>query len=231
MKSKTIMTILSVFFLINTYGQKISNIDFDFIKTKIQDSSSTLFYPLLIERFINADTTLTEKEIELIYYGNVFSESYKPYSTSEAEKKFMELYRQEKYKEAIPFGEEVLKENPINLKISFKMLVCYNVLGDKTTAKHYANRYFPLLDCIYYSGDGKSIQTAFVVLKVPDEYEILSSLELQSKGQALVGDTDVLTIDKKNQKAEKGKKKISSLYFNVSKPLDHLQKEFSKSNK
>ena len=228
MKRKTLMALFCVFILIYTHGQKISNIDFDFINTKIKDSTSTFFYPLLINRFVKVDTTLTEKEYELIYYGNTYSEKYKPYSTSEAEKKFFELYRQEKYKEAIPFGKEVLKENPINLKISFRMLVCFNVLGDKITAKHYANRYFPLLNCIYNSGDGKSIQTAFVVLKVDDEYEILDDLGLSSKGQALVGDTDVLTIDKKNQKVKKGEKKISSLYFNVTKPLDYLQQEFRK---
>lgn len=231
MKIKTLIAFLCVSTLTCTYGQKISNVNFDFIKTKVTDSTSTLFYPLLVERFINADTTLTEKEYDLIYFGNIYSENYKPYSTSEAEEKFLELYYQEKYADAIPFGEQVLKENPVNLKVSFKMLVCHNVLGDKIKAKHYARRYFPLLGCIYNSGDGKDIQTAFVVLKVADEYEILADLGLNSKGQALVGDTDVLTIDKRKQKVKKGDKKIESLYFNVSKPLDYLQQEFSKSNK
>lgn len=231
MKIKPLVTLLLIVITAYSFGQKISNIDFDLIKSKIKDSTSTFYYPTLIDRFVRADTTLTLEEYEYIYYGNVFSENYKPYETSENEEKFLEFYNQKKYNDAIPFGEKVLKENPINLKISFKMCVCQNSLGDKTKAKFYANRYFPLLNCIYNSGDGTSIETAYVVLKVPDEYEILADLELSSTKQALIGDTDLLTINTKNQKVKEGEKKIESLYFNVSKLLDNLQQEFRKNNK
>ncbi len=230
MKLRILITVLCIVTLTHAYGQKISNIDFDLIKTNIQDSTSTSFYPLLIERFLKADSTLTAKEYEFIYYGNIYYEHYEPYGESEAESKFLELYRDEKYKKAIPFGDKVLKENPVNLKILFKMLVCFNVLGDKTTARHYADLYFPLLECIFNSGDGKDFQTAYVVIKVSDEYEILADLQLNRTRQALVDDTDVLTIDENNQKVKDGEKKITSLYFNVSKPLDFLQQEFRNSN-
>jgi hypothetical protein len=213
------------------FGQKISNIDFDLIKSQTQDTTSTFYYPVLIQKFLQFDTTLTDKEFCYIYYGNVFTDKYNPYGTGEDEKKFMEFYKQEKFQEAIPFGLNTLIDNPVNLKILYKMLVCYHKLGDKITAKKYANLYFGLLNEIYKSGDGKSIETAFVVIKVNDEYQVLNDLELQSKGQALLsnGPTDRLSIDTKNQKKVKGRKKISELYFNVAKPFEHMSNQFKKS--
>ena len=121
-----------------------------------------------------------------------------------------------------------MEENPVNPKISFKLLVCHSVLDDTLKARHYAKRYFPLLDCIYYSGDGNSIETAYVVINVKDEYEILADLELSMTMQSLVGNTDVLTLNTKNQKVEEGYEKVGKLYFNVSKPLNYLSEQFRK---
>jgi hypothetical protein len=228
---KTIITLLLLISVNFSFAQKISNIEFNVIKEEITDSTSSNFYSTLIERFVEADTSLTEKEFKLIYYGNVFSENYKPYSSSKSEDKFLELYNKEKYKKAIPYGEKVLLENPVNLKISFKMLVCHDVLEDKVKVKHYAKRYFPLLGCIYKSGDGNSISTAYVVIKVADEYEILADLGISMASQSLVGSTDKLEINTKIQKEEKRKEIIEQLYFNVSKPLDYLTQQFRKNDK
>ena len=210
----------------NLFGQKVSNIDFDEIKLAVQDSSSILFYPLLIERFHWQDAMLTSEEYKYIYYGNIYSDNYNPYGESDNEKKFIEIFNQKKYEEAIPYGEDVIKENPVNLKVLLRMLHCHHQLGNKETAQDYANMYFSLLSVIYASGDGKSIETAYVVIKVSDEYVILNDLDLTRTKQALVGYTDILTIDTKGQKPKKGEKKIKSLYFNVSKPFEYLQKLF-----
>lgn len=227
-RQKLIIVLLIVSITQYIFGQKISNIDFDSIKLTTQDSSSNNYYPLLLNRFQQCDTTLTETEYKFIYYGNIYKESYNPYGTSDNEKKFIELYKQEKFNEAIPYGQEVIIENPVNIKVLYKMLVCHHKLGHKLTAKKYADMYFPLLNVIYSSGDGKSIKTSYVVIKVSDEYEILRDLELTMTRQSLVEDTDVLTIETKGQKHKKGNKKIKSLYFNVSKPLGNLLQQFNK---
>ncbi|HYV92577.1 MAG TPA: DUF4919 domain-containing protein [Chitinophagales bacterium] len=230
--TKPVSKLLFLIFIIagaeNSSGQKISNVDFDDVKSKTQDSSSSQYYPLLLERFRNLDSTLTESDYKLIYYGNTLDSAYKPYWKSDNEKEFMKLYNQEKYQEAIPVGKKVLDENPVNLKILFKIGVSYNQLGDKQTAQRYARMYFNTLEVIYSSGDGKSIPTAYVVISVPDEYEILDDLELTITRQALIGSTDLLTINTKGQKRKKGETKIKELYFNVSKPLDFLLEEFKK---
>lgn len=226
---------LFCFILVTTtgllFGQQLSNINFDEIQSQTQDSSSPFYYPLLIQRFLQFDTTLTERDFKFIYYGNVYTDKYTPYGTKEDEKKFTELYKKEKYQEAIPLGQKALLENAVNLNVLYKLLVCFHALGDKATAQQYANLYFGLLGEIYRSGDGESVETAYVVIKINDEYQLLNELELQSVGQSLLakGPTDLLTIDTKNQKKVKGKKKIKELYFNVAKPFGHMAKQFKKS--
>lgn len=206
------------------FGQKISNIDFDNIKSQTQDSTSIYYYPVLIQRFMQFDTTLTGKEFSMIYYGNVFTDKYNPYGSGKNVDKFMKLYMGKKFKEAIPYGEKALADNPVNLKILFKVLVCFHSLGDKSIAKKYAKLYYGLLNEIYKSGDGKNFESAYVVTNVADEYEILADLELTSIGQALIDDTDVLTLDTTGQ--ENSDKKIEKLYFNVSQSLNYLSREF-----
>jgi len=211
-----------IFGVVLSYSQNISNVNFDEIKLKIKDSTSSTYYPKLIKRFIEFDKTLTNDDYKLIYYGNVYQSYYSPYGDSDNQDKFMELYKSEKYTEAIPLGEKVIQENAVNPKILFKLLVCHYTTGDTVTAKKYAKLYWGLLNRIYESGDGNGINSAYVVISVDDEYEILADLSLSMTKQALVGVTDVLTISKKGQKPPKGQKKITKLYFNVSKPFGHL---------
>jgi len=229
-----LLTITSFQFL---YGQKISNVDFDKIKLEIQDSLSNYYYPLLIERFINFDTSFTETEYGYIYYGSIYSDNYFPYRTSDNEKQFIERFNQKKFEEAIPYGKEVLEENPVNLRFLFRMFICYQELNDIPTAYQYASMYYPLLNVILHSGDGRSKQTAFVVINVSDEYAILKELELTWTTQALSGRTDIftvkkkgevepVTIEKKGKKSKKGQTNSESIYFDVSKPMETLQRLF-----
>lgn len=225
MKSIKIIFIL-LFTSYSTFGQKILSVDFDAIKLEIEDSNSTNYYPLLLEQFSNFDSTLTLNEYKLLYYGSTFQKKYSPYGADSKESAFYKEYNTKNFKAAIPIGEEILKENPINVTLLFKLMVSHFQLDEETKSKNYARSYYRLLDVIYNSGDGSSIKTAYVVINVSDEYQIISDLRLFNTSQALVGVTDVLTIDTKNQKVEKGQKKIKELYFNVSKPLSHLNQMF-----
>ena len=230
MKTK-ILTLALLLISIWGYGQTISNVNFDIIKENIQDPTSQYYYPILTNRLIENDTTLTYDDFKHLYYGNIYTDNYRPYTVSNLEEEFNNVYVQKRFSEALEIGKKVLRENPINLNLTFSMLVCYYESGKKDTAKIFADKYFSLLNVIYQSGDGKSISTAFVVININDEYQVLSDLELNIKGQALLnGPTDKLIIDKKGQKRVKGQKKIKELYFNISKPIEHMKKQLGKIN-
>jgi hypothetical protein len=226
---KLCFTLICLSACVFLYGQKISKIDFDEIQQKIADSQSPFFYPSLIERFCNYDTTLTLQELNCIYYGNVYYDKYNPYGTTENEKQFMDLFRAKKYSEATVYGQKEIEDNPVNTSTLYKMIICYHELGDRANAYKYAFMYYSLLNVIYQSGNGKSRKTAYVVIKVNDEYAILGDLELRRLNQRLSGDTDILTIDKTGQQRIKGQKKIKALYFNVRKPLEFMIAQFGSS--
>lgn len=227
-KKYTILSLIIFFSTISLFSQKISNIDYDKIKENIQFSASKNYYPKLLERFKQFDKTLTEEEFSLIYYGNVFYDKYSPYGYNPDINKFLELYYKEDYKEAIIYGKKVFETNPVNLKVLFKLLACSHRLEDLNQAKNYAYLYRGLINEVYKSGDGNNLATAYVVVNISDEYEILADLKLSSSSQVLVGETDILTIDGKNHDANNENNSIEKLYFNVYKPLEYLQKQFGK---
>jgi len=214
------------FFITFSFAQRVSKVDFDLIKAETENPESEYSYPKLLKRYLEADSTLTINDYAFIYYGNVFTKNYNPYGLSDDDGKVMELYKKKKYKRAVSYGEKILKENPVNLRITFKMMVCYHLLDELGKAKNYARRYFPILECIYKSGNGISAETAYVVVMVADEYEILADLELSMSEQNLMGNTDVLTVNIIGNEVEEENESVKNLYFNVSKPLNYLAEQF-----
>ncbi len=221
---RNILLLVPILFSLYSPAQKISNVDFDIIKREVTDSNSIFFYPKLIKRYKNADSTLSFIDFQHLYYGSVFQPNYSPYGHTESADKFYELYKNEKFKKALKAGEKAFAENPVNMTLVFRLAVTHLALGNKNQARKLADLYYKIMDVILSSGDGQSIQSAYVVISVADEYEIVAEHKLQVKKQQLIGHTDVLTFDKKSQKNRK--KKIKALYFDVTFPLNYLANSF-----
>ena len=201
------------------FSQKIGNIDFDDIQTRCFGKNAESPYKELYKRLQHFDTTLTEKQYKDVYYGIVFTKEYNPYGVSDKHDQFFDLYKNKEHKKAIPVGLEILKENPINLQMIFKVLICYNQVGDKNEERKLAKTYFGLLGAIYSSGDARTKETPMVVVYVSDEYEILADMELISGEQYLSGECDVFPVKTK-------KRKDLDMHFNVHFPLENLKKQF-----
>jgi hypothetical protein len=207
-------------FFLNTslvFSQKISNIDFDKIKSKLEESGG--FYKKLLERFIDADSTLTQEEYNIIYYGQCFQKNYNPYfRDTENFDKFRKHYQENDFAKALPIALKMIGKDPLDMKMTFYTLVCYHGLKDEDGKSKMATRYNGIIRSIFESGDGKSDATAFVVMNVSDEYELMANLEVQNTSQSLRGYCDVMTL-KENDLG------IKELYFNVSKPLESMMKK------
>lgn len=226
-----LLATVALLFSVNAFAQQVLTVNFDKIKAEINDSIGKFFYPNLVARINALDTTMTSDDYYHLYYGNAFYATYSPYATGENEKTFFELIDREKFKEAITYGENELLTNPVNLKVLYWMLVCHHVMEEIPTARKYAHMYYGLLYALFSSGDGKSMETAYVVLKVPDEYMALSDLELEATGQSLIDMTDKLKIKTKGQQPQKGEKKIKAVYFNVEMPFTKLRTLMSTEDK
>ncbi|MCG8577786.1 MAG: DUF4919 domain-containing protein [Flavobacteriales bacterium] len=219
------------FFNKEVKAQQISNINMDSIQLAVANPESDYYYPTLLKRLKDLDTTLNLKEYRHLYYGNVFEKSYHPYGSSKLRKDFLEAYdiysqQPQELKGVVKQGDEVLLENPVDLEVLLKMAIAHLVIGEDKKAKVYGKIYYSFLDVIYSSGNGRSAESAWVVTSVDDEYRIVGDLGLRVMDQSLIGECDRLLFSKKGQKR---KTMIKELYFNVRLPLTHLSKSYDKS--
>ena len=208
------------------YCQQVSLVDFDDVKKKTVDSNSVYFYPQLKKKILKADASITAEDYHYLYYGFVFQPNYVPSGTSNQKKKFTELYLEKKYKEALAAGEKEIKRNPVDLDLLLKMSISCLEMGKDSLKRKYATLYYSILDVIYNSGDGKDLGSAYVVISVNHEYQILNDLGLKAISQQLITDCDLLNFRKRDQDKVKGRKKIKRLFFNVRMPLLSLSKSF-----
>lgn len=216
MKS-TVCSIIGLLISFILQAQKISTVDFDDIKEETQSPSSPYYYAKILDRYKKNDTTLSAKEFYYLYYGYTFHTNYNPHNDEEVNSLVLSETEKLNSSKALKNALQFYEQDPVNLKLLLYISVCYSNLSDQKLKKVFADKYAKLINTIYASGDGKSIESAYVVIRVNDEYQLLQVLKLSVKSHALVNTTDVLTIDKKGQKG----KKISILYFNVNRIFDH----------
>ena len=152
--------------------------------------------------------TLTPHQFKLLYYGAVFQPFYQPKDETENESKFLDLYKENKFAEAIPFGVLGVKENPMNLSLIHKVALCGNYTKNDPIFWNYYRLMIPLIQTIKNSGDGESEATAYVVINGNDEYEILTDLEVRKDKQSIVNDCEKFNL-KTNDLG------LKVLYFNT----------------
>jgi hypothetical protein len=208
------------------HSQMISKINFETVKKEIRDSTSSHYYPSLINRLLNKDTLLTADDYYFLYYGNIYQDYYHPYGSSNAKKEFVDTFSEQDYEKAVKKGEYVLAENPVDLEVLLKMSISYLKLENHEMKRYYAKQYYAFLEVIYGSGDGNYTESALVVISVDHEYDIVGDLGLRVVSQELINDCDLLYFSKKGQKKVKGKKKIKKMFFNVRMPLMSLSKTY-----
>ncbi|OJV40557.1 MAG: hypothetical protein BGO29_14480 [Bacteroidales bacterium 36-12] len=69
----TLTFLLIVFCHVNAQQLTYQKPDYDLIKKEIQDSSSTFYYPKLMSRLTQYDTTLSADDYRHLYYGSLVS--------------------------------------------------------------------------------------------------------------------------------------------------------------
>jgi len=185
------------------------------LKKEIRKKKSPFYYPELFERYIKLDTSLTTEEFRYLYYGFTFQQGYSPYGTPELQDSLVSyLSRQEllraEYEVAARIGGELLQESPFRLRETFITAVSYEMAGNLRMSGVYFDFYEKQVDAIMSTGDGLSTNTAFVVIYIQDEYEIIEVLGFKfGENQYLLsGNYDMLEL----QENPYG---IDALYFNV----------------
>lgn len=206
-------------------AQEMLHIDYPSIKEYVTNHSEE--FQQLMQRFEENDTSLTREDKAMVYYGYSFTPAYKGSMDEYLPdfKEFNELIKNEQHEEAYEIGKNILKRNPVSLKLLFNM---YGLAGklekDISEAKSYSYKYASLLYTIAFSGDGKTEETAFKVICINDEYQLMKVIfRVENiKGQSLINKCDLIEFE--NCVNFEG----NQMYFDISRSIDQLREATAK---
>lgn len=162
-------------------AQKYSNVDFDSVKLVITDSTGPWYYPVLMKRYLDFDPAITKEEYSLLYYGWVFQKGYDPYGQlwNKTYIRYRDSLRPGDNAAAYAIACTLLSNDPLNLEYNRLAYASCWFLQDTIIARKYGARWASLCNCIIRSEDGESAKTAYVITRIPDEYEVLRMLGLE----------------------------------------------------
>src|SRR3989440_9499825 len=175
-------------------------------------------YEAFLKRVKDGDKTVDFKELRMAYAE---SSRYSPYGgDSEAQKAMFAAMRASQWDEALKQSAKILEKNYVDIDAHFGAFVANYEKGITDKADFHKFVVKGLINSITSSGDGKSMEKAFVVISVDEEYALLNYLGLRPAGQALLNDKghsyDKMTaIDTKTNET-------FEFYFNIDKPFNHL---------
>lgn len=220
--------LLFITFLLSTvhsHAQDWQKPDYKSIEQNIKQDKTALYYKNLQKKFEDGDTSMTIKEKQHLYYGFQFQSGYSPYGGGDYYKSLNALFSKgkldaEDYKKAILLCDSALADDPFSIRDLNRQINLHRKIGDTVKQQLYYNRMLIVVDAIMSSGDGLTDSTAYYVIAVTHEYDLLSVLGLKSGGaQSLIGINDYLTIAE-NEEGIKG------LYFDVSASMGSLNRMF-----
>jgi len=170
--TRQLIILLFAIFPILTHGQNDLDIDFDEIRQIVTNPDSEYYYPKLLERYNNFDTTLTHQEFALIYYGFSFQDEYLVNQPNERD--LVRLWNNEEDEKLIEACKKILERNPVSLRANYYLSRAKHSIGlPESEWRPYLDRYWAFRKVIVYSGDGLSCETAFKVIYVEDQYTMM----------------------------------------------------------
>jgi hypothetical protein len=173
----------------------------------------------LLQRAKKGDATLDFTELRFTYTETA---EYNPYNSSSDERqKMFTAISAKQYDQVLASAEIILAKNFVDLNGHFGAFVANRELGNTQKASLHKFIFEGLIHSIRHSGDGKSPETAFVVISVDEEYVLLNWLGARATGQELVHQNghsfDLMkAVDKTNA--------AMSYYFNIDRPFNWLGK-------
>lgn len=198
-------------------AQLLSNVDFTRVHAAIADEASPFFYPKLLKRYLAHDSSLTLYDYHHLYYGYPKQAGYNPYARKTEEMVAMALLEEGKPDEARAALLAAFAENPFSLSVLFRLGSLADRQQKHPEARQWLLKFDGLLRTILQSGDGRTEETALVVIAPQDEYPIMGVLGLEPVGQGLVKNKyDVQQLKTPNQ-MERDK-----LFFNIEVPYGRM---------
>ncbi|HLO72950.1 MAG TPA: DUF4919 domain-containing protein [Flavobacterium sp.] len=225
---KKLLTIVLTILSFTTFSQEIKfeKPNYNKIEKEIQKKSSSYYYEKLKEKFNASDSTMTLEEKRHLYYGFSFQKEYSSSYHNKANDSLINVLNKQNhltddFKKIITFGNQILSENPFDLRVLNYQLYAYEKMQEKDNYIKKLTQFSIIVDAILSSGDGTSKENAFYVINVSHEYDILNIIGFEFGGsQSLIaGQYDYLKVKENNFK-------IDGLYFDISPSIKSIENMF-----
>lgn len=210
MFSKFLLVVFILLFAIftnNATGQEIIN-------------SKPDYYSLL-QKIMNFDKSVDFKAFRLSYTE---TPDYDPYQSYDKEKKAMyDDLRNKEYEKALKSVQSILDKNYVDIDAHNICRIAYREMKNPEKYNFHQFIVTGLIDSILNSGDGKSPETAYLVISIDEEYVILAVLDLKLIKQSLIksNSKNYDKIEARNRKTGE----TTTLYFNIDIPFSRLRKK------
>jgi hypothetical protein len=183
-------------------------------------------YETLLERVKKNDQTVDFKELRLAYTE---TREYSPYGgDSMAKKKMFEALKQKDYDQTLTNATTMLSANYLDIMGHFGSFVAQRELGHADLSVYHRWLFESLLNSIKNSGDGKTAETAFVVISTDEEYALFNYLGLRPQDQTLVKEKDH-SYDRMTALDPQTNQTVV-YYFNIDKTFNWLGNSLKKVN-
>ncbi len=192
-------------------------------KKAAQDSSKPTYADLLA-RVKKSDATVDFKELRLAYSETA---DYNPYGGDrDTRQKMFASWNAKEFDQAVESAEKILAKNFVEINAHFVAYVANRESGHAAKATFHKFMFDGLVKSITSSGDGKTAETAFVVISTDEEYTLFNVLGLKATGQALVKQGGH-SFDRMTANNPKTNETIV-YFFNIDKPFNWLDESLKK---
>ncbi len=186
-----------------------------------KDPNHKYYYKALMAKFTKDWASLSLDEFYMLYFGQSVDPSYDPYAIRDGvTAELKRLYSEEKYEEGIIEGNKLLPKYPLDIDVNWYLGMCHYKLEQYDLYERYVGVYRCIMLGIVSTGDGDTPKTAYVVITVDDEYEILDYLSYAMDKQELL-DKDGHSFDKIIG-YDRDTEEDLVVYFNIDRPFGAL---------
>ena len=192
-------------------------------KTSAQDSP-TPKYAALLDRVKKSDATVDFKELRMAYTE---TPDYSPYGGDrDMRQKMFAALNAKEFDQAVESAEKILAKNFVEINAHFVAYVAHRELGHAEKSTFHKFMFDGLVKSITGSGDGKTAETAFVVISTDEEYTLFNVLGLRATAQALVTQNGH-SFDRMTANNPKTNEEVV-YFFNIDKPFNWLSQSLKK---
>ncbi len=211
---------------LNAQEKVIRGINYDNIESNIKHADSTTYYLQLFSAYLVGDSSMSLQAKRHLYYGFIFQEKYNPYAISVYMDSISQFYgkvglNDKDFYKIIQYSDSILSIIPFDIRSLQAKAYAYYSLYEKENELRVQNQIIMIYDAILSSGDGLSQESAYQIIYVSHEYDLMDFLDFKFSGEQ-----NIIEDKYDYLKVLPNELQVQGLYFDASATFNYLLKSY-----